>query len=166
MSKVIKKGYMDNHMYGNFKWEEFFRTKATDKNGCKLDAINYPDEGEEADQVYANVRHLVRYYLQPLRDKLDTPLIINSGYRCRQVNQAVGGAPDSMHLRGCAADIRMPSVLVMCQAVAFFHERFEKLGIAYHELLPSRSRSGGLWLHLSFNPDTLKSAMRCRMIQY
>ena len=86
MSKVIKKGYMDNHMYGNFKWEEFFRTKATDKHGCKLDAINYPEEGEEADQVYANVRHLVRYYLQPLRDKLDTPLIINSGYRCRQVN--------------------------------------------------------------------------------
>ena len=81
MSKVIKKGYMDNHMYGNFKWEEFFRTKATDKNGCKLDAINYPDEGEEADQVYANVRHLVRYYLQPLRDKLDTPLIINSTAR-------------------------------------------------------------------------------------
>ena len=86
MSKVIKKGYMDNHMYGNFKWEEFFRTKATDKHGCKLDAINYPEEGEEADQVYANVRHLVRYYLQPLRDKLDTALIINSGYRCRQVN--------------------------------------------------------------------------------
>lgn len=36
----------------------------------------------------------------------DTPIIVNSGYRSAKVNKAVGGAKNSYHLRGLAADIR------------------------------------------------------------
>ena len=39
----------------------------------------------------------------------DTPIIVNSGYRSAKVNLAVGGARNSFHLRGLAADIRFPS---------------------------------------------------------
>lgn len=39
---------------------------------------------------------------------LDTPIIVNSGYRSAKVNTAVGGAKNSYHLRGLAADIRFP----------------------------------------------------------
>lgn len=44
--------------------------------------------------------------LQPLRDKIGKPIIINSGYRCPAVNARVGGADKSAHLYGRAADIR------------------------------------------------------------
>lgn len=44
--------------------------------------------------------------LQPLRDKVGKPIIINSGYRCPAVNARVGGADKSAHLYGRAADIR------------------------------------------------------------
>lgn len=48
--------------------------------------------------------------LQALRDTLGRPVIINSGYRNPTHNAAVGGSPDSYHLRGMAADIRVPGL--------------------------------------------------------
>lgn len=44
--------------------------------------------------------------LQELRYAINTPLIINSGYRSPEHNTAVGGARNSYHLRGQAFDIR------------------------------------------------------------
>lgn len=43
--------------------------------------------------------------LQELRDHIGQPVIVTSGYRCPVYNQAVGGASDSLHLEGKAADI-------------------------------------------------------------
>jgi hypothetical protein len=42
---------------------------------------------------------------QPLRDYTGLPITILSGYRCPQLNEAVGGEPTSQHLTGDAADI-------------------------------------------------------------
>jgi uncharacterized protein YcbK (DUF882 family) len=43
--------------------------------------------------------------LQKIRDKYNKPVIINSGYRCAKHNSAVGGARNSQHTKGKAADI-------------------------------------------------------------
>ena len=43
--------------------------------------------------------------LQSVRSRCDFPFEINSGYRTAYWNQVVGGAPNSAHLRGRAADI-------------------------------------------------------------
>ena len=43
--------------------------------------------------------------LEELRRKLNTPLIISSGFRCISHNQEVGGAPDSRHIFGEAVDL-------------------------------------------------------------
>ncbi len=48
--------------------------------------------------------------LQKLREKLGTAININSGYRCRRHNASVGGAADSNHIKGKAADIVVPGV--------------------------------------------------------
>lgn len=48
---------------------------------------------------------LIYYVLQPLRDKLAKPIIIASGFRNAEVNKLVGGAPNSQHLKGQAADL-------------------------------------------------------------
>ena len=45
--------------------------------------------------------------LQQLRDRLNRPVIITSGYRNPEHNHRVGGAPNSQHLLGTAADIRV-----------------------------------------------------------
>ena len=43
--------------------------------------------------------------LQTLRTHLDTPIYIVSGYRCPTHNSNVGGASQSQHMEGKAADI-------------------------------------------------------------
>lgn len=44
--------------------------------------------------------------LQQLRDLIGVPIHVNSGFRCPAWNKRVGGAKNSAHLRGIAADIR------------------------------------------------------------
>ena len=43
--------------------------------------------------------------LQTIRDKLNLPMKINSGFRCEKQNKKDGGAVNSAHLKGLAADI-------------------------------------------------------------
>ena len=45
------------------------------------------------------------FSLDTLRDFVGEPLIITSGFRCPKHNEEIGGAPNSAHLRGKAADI-------------------------------------------------------------
>ena len=48
--------------------------------------------------------------LQALRSALGRPVYITSGYRNPGHNARVGGAPDSLHLKGMAADIYVPGM--------------------------------------------------------
>lgn len=52
---------------------------------------------------------LVDDVLDPLRDALGGPIRVNSGYRCPELNRAVGGTPSSQHQYGEAADITVGS---------------------------------------------------------
>ena len=45
------------------------------------------------------------YLLEAIREHFNKPVIINSGYRCELHNKNIGGAIDSKHLYGQAADI-------------------------------------------------------------
>jgi len=56
-------------------------------------------------EVRDSVKALVEDVLQPLRDAWGKPLAINSGFRCPEVNRAVGGVPTSQHTKGEAADV-------------------------------------------------------------
>ena len=57
--------------------------------------------------VPENVKALVENVLDPLREKYGKPIKVNSGYRCPNHNLAVGGATQSQHMKGEAADIAM-----------------------------------------------------------
>ena len=54
-----------------------------------------------------NIEALVRNVLDPVREKLGKPIQVNSGYRCKSHNEAVGGVKGSQHLVGEAADLRI-----------------------------------------------------------
>ena len=46
--------------------------------------------------------------LQELRDKVNRPLTISSGFRCKRHNAAIGGAKNSQHMYAMAADVLVP----------------------------------------------------------
>ncbi len=52
---------------------------------------------------------LVENVLDPLRQAWGGPIMVNSGYRCPELNKLVGGTPYSQHQRGEAADITVGS---------------------------------------------------------
>ena len=79
----------------NFDYKEF---EKTDVPGMQV--RNTITSTEVRDSIKA----LVDEVLQPLRDACG-PLAINSGYRCPEVNKAVGGVPTSQHTKGEAADV-------------------------------------------------------------
>ena len=86
----------------NFKLSEFFDSIAADRNGIK----NEPSIDERA-TIERNINLLVDNVLDPIRDRLCTPIIITSGYRCPKVNKLVGGVNNSQHMSGCAADFHV-----------------------------------------------------------
>ena len=54
------------------------------------------------------IKNLVRLseFLQIIRNELHLPIIVNSAYRSKEVNESVGGVSSSYHVKGLAADIR------------------------------------------------------------
>ena len=48
--------------------------------------------------------------LERIRAAVGKPVIVNSAYRCLTHNKAVGGKPNSEHVNGLAADIRVDGV--------------------------------------------------------
>lgn len=55
--------------------------------------------------VLSNICRLAAF-LQTIRNELHLPIIVNSAYRSKEVNEAVGGVSSSYHCKGLAADIK------------------------------------------------------------
>lgn len=70
-----------------------------------------------------NLCYGVNNILEPLRAYLRKPLTVTSGFRCPEVNKAVGGVANSQHLRGLAVDVHIePSDM----GLAFMYLRTNK----------------------------------------
>ena len=55
--------------------------------------------------AYHLLHVLVDQLLDPIREAWGEPIVVSSGYRCKELNTLVGGVKNSHHLLGCAADI-------------------------------------------------------------
>ena len=93
---------------------------------------------------FANLEYL-KLVLDLVRAHVDSPVIVNSGYRCPCVNKAVGGVENSLHLQGRAADIRFVGPALMDKAYSFLTRNRKQLDIA--ELVRHDN-----FLHVGVNP--------------
>lgn len=66
------------------------------------------DNSVSSQRVVDNLRNLCEQVLEPLRSYANQPITISSGYRCKALNKVVGGARNSQHMTGEAADIHIP----------------------------------------------------------
>jgi len=79
-----------------------------------LEELTHTDHREfdnlpDADEL-ANLYRLADFLEQVKTVLGGKPIIVNSAFRSKAVNDAVGSSDRSQHRRGCAADIRVPGM--------------------------------------------------------
>lgn len=98
------------------------------------------------------VANLVRVaeLLEQVRALINRPILVNSAFRSKAVNDAVGSRDTSQHRLGCAADIRVPGMSPeeVCRAIVNSDIQFDQLIREFWD--PDR---GGGWTHISV-PNT------------
>jgi hypothetical protein len=105
-----------------------------------LDIDNTPDEFE-----IANLKELISV-LDGLRESWGSPILVTSGYRCRVLNQAVGGAKRSAHICGYAADL-VPSNGLITAFKGFCLNYFQDAD--YDELI-LETKGESEWVHFAY----------------
>ena len=90
---------------------------------------------------------------------MEEPLIINSGYRSAAVNKAVGGAPTSNHLKGCAVDIRVAGLEQLLRYAVILLDISDESGEDFDELLLER-KGAVMWLHFAVRPSGNRRRVR------
>jgi len=85
----------------NFTLEELTRSDAAARNGWD----NTPNEAE-----IENLKRLAMLLQQVKTAVGGKAVMINSGFRNKQVNDSVGSKDTSQHRIGCAADLRIPGM--------------------------------------------------------
>lgn len=86
---------------------------------------------------------LIIYCLQPLREALNLPIIITSGYRSKALNDKLKGSDTSQHLKGQAADIK---IVGLTQRDLFY--RIQRTDIEYDQLIWEQDAN---CVHISYN---------------
>ena len=116
--------------------------------------------------VRANLTALGENILDPLREAWGAPIIVTSGVRCPALNKAVGGATNSQHMYGQAADIRTVSDkrednMKLLRKLIDLNLPFDKLIAEY---VDSSGRPD--WIHVSFSPLHRRIMLTCRAGKY
>ena len=141
----------------NFTLEEMTASSALDRYN-KTHDFNLKNR-PNADQL-KQLELLCTQFLQPLRDAYG-PIKISSGFRSELVNNLVGGAANSLHTQGRAADIYCSSWEQAFTFAAHFLMRWQRWGIGFDELIVCRRIStGSIWVHIGVPRDGIFSTSR------
>ena len=76
------------------------------------------------------------------------------------MNKAVGGAPNSNHLTGCAVDIHVSGMEQLIRYAAILLDISDERQEDFDELLLERSPKGTYWLHFAVRPSGNRRKVR------
>lgn len=120
----------------HFSLSELTRSQTAARKGID----NNPSLEQLINLVYvANV-------LEQVRALFDKPVFISSGFRCSELNRAIGGATKSDHIEGLAADFIVSGV-----SNSEVFEAIRSSDIQYSKLINEFPKSGRGWIHLSIH---------------
>ena len=100
---------------------------------------NIPNEAE-----LANLKRLAEFLEQVKVAIGGKPVMVNSAFRCKEVNDAVGSKDTSQHRLGCAADIRVPGMAPDAVVKAIMAAK-----LPFDQLIREFDR----WTHVSITND-------------
>ena len=134
------------NLSAHFTLEELTASEAADRNGWD----NTPNETE-----LANLRRLADFLELVKAAVGGKPVMVNSAFRCKLVNDSVGSKDTSQHRIGCAADIRVPGMTPDQVVRAIIAS-----GIGYDQVIREFDR----WTHVSVPHGTNDKPRRQALI--
>jgi len=124
----------------NFTMAEFIKSDTANRLG-----IDNTPEGEHLEAAKALFENVV----QKVRDHFG-PTVINSGYRCPELNEAVRGSKTSQHCHGEAADIEVPGV-ANGDLAQWIVDNLDFDQVILEFYTPGEPSSG--WVHVTYKKD-------------
>ena len=115
----------------NFKHKDFFFSQT---------AIRLGINNHTTDPIILKNLSIVADKIQEIRDLLKFPIIINSSYRCLDLNKSVGSKNTSQHLKGQAIDF-------ICPKFGTPKEIF--LALKTNNIVVDQCLLENTWIHLS-----------------
>lgn len=137
-----------------FSIGELCRSNVADLKGIP----NHPNTAQKM-----NLEKLVDRVLDPIRSLYGKPVYVNSGFRSESLNKAVGGAKNSSHLYGRAADITAGNPQEnkkLWDVIMFLYQEGD---IEFDQLINEKPiYVDGVgdcpsWIHVSYNEDNNRS---------
>ena len=121
-----------------FNIEEMTKSETASKKGI--------DNGFPSIRIRCNALKVLNR-LDLARAYMDKPIYINSGYRCEELNKAVGGAENSYHTKGLAADFRTNSKEDLTKMYNFLQRNIKRFNI--QELIKYDT-----FIHMAIKPNS------------
>jgi hypothetical protein len=125
----------------NFTLDELTASESAERNGWD----NSPNDAE-----LENLKRLADFLEQVKVVLGGKPVMINSAFRSKKVNDSVGSKDTSQHRIGCAADIRVPGMTPDQVVKAVIAS-----GISYDQVIREFDR----WTHISI-PNSVDTSPR------
>lgn len=127
----------------NFTLSEMTKSQTAERKGIH----NYPSLTE-----IDNLIKLSEKVLQPVRDHFKKPVTINSGFRCLELNRALGSKDSSQHTKGMAADIEIAGVPNK-ELAEWIRDNLEFDQLILEFYYPEKNDPNSGWVHVSFNSE-------------
>ena len=129
----------------NFTLQEFTKSVTAIRNDI--------DNSPNAEHI-RNIQLLVKFVLQPLREGLNKPIRITSGYRSESLNKLIKGSKRSQHCKGQAADLQFKVNGVMSNKMIW--DKIIELDLPFDQMINEFNYS---WIHISYNHEYNRKAM-------
>ena len=98
-----------------------------------------------------NLKAIAKNVFQPLRDHFGVPIKVTSGYRSKELNDAIGGSSTSQHSFGQALDLDADAFggITNAQIFAFIDER-----LVFDQMIwEFGDNKNPDWVHVSYKTD-------------
>ena len=103
--------------------------------------------------AYHLLHVLVDQLLDPIREAWGEPIVVSSGYRCKELNTLIGGVKNSHHLLGCAADLIAGNKADHRRLFNLIRQMQQEGKIRFTQLI---AEDHYRWIHISYVPSDLK----------
>jgi putative chitinase len=129
----------------HFTLDEFVRSDTAVRKGI---------DNNPSDSLIEHLK-LAALGMEAVRELLQVPILVTSGYRCLALNKTIGGSKSSAHMQGFACDFIAPkygNALAIVTAI-------KEAGILVDQCIME-----GTWTHISFDPKMRQEFMTATFI--